>query len=102
MGFLLDTPGRHQVAEAYSRSGRSVQVMEVADGETTLPRAQAISYRAPPRLAAPHDPLRGMRQRQGQARRVPAWRPGRRHESHPAPVLRSEEVADRPLRPARV
>ena len=53
-------------------------------------------------LEAAHDPLRGVRQPARQAARLPARRPGRRYRTVLPPLLRSEEVAHRAARPARL
>ena len=63
---------------------------------------RAVQQRVPARLAGARDLLRGERQPRGQARGVPARRPGRRHRREDAPLLRSEALPHRAVRSARL
>jgi hypothetical protein len=67
-----------------------------------LPRDRTLPRRVPAGFEAAHAALGRMRQSQGQAARVPARRPRRRHGSDLPPLLRPEEVAHRAVQPARL
>ena len=64
-------------------------------------RRSRPTNRFPARLRRARALLRRERQSQGQARGVPAWRPRRRYRSEDAPLLQSEALPHRAVRPAR-
>ncbi len=67
-----------------------------------VPRDIALCQRHAGGRWAAHDLLGAERQSRGRARRLPAWRAGRRLRAGPSPLLRSAILSHRRVRPARL